>query len=251
MQAYGSVFSKVYNLRWQNFAQQAATCIRSYYETIPGLPHTLLDIACGTGQLALHFLENGYRVTGIDLSDSMLAFAKENAAIYTETGQAHWVQADAAHFSVDGHFGLITSTYDALNHLPDLDALAGCFRSVKKVIEPNGVFIFDLNTLAGLHSGWAGINVVDTEELVLITRGLVDEAHGKAFTNISGCLRAEDGRYDRFSEVMYNTIFRMTDVVELLHQTGFTQITQAGLTTLAQPLDDPEAARRVFFVVQP
>lgn len=39
----------------------------------------ILDIGCGTGRHAIELAARGYRVTGIDLSESMLARARENA----------------------------------------------------------------------------------------------------------------------------------------------------------------------------
>jgi len=40
----------------------------------------VLDVGTGTGLVALMFAEMGHEVTGIDLSDAMLAQARENAA---------------------------------------------------------------------------------------------------------------------------------------------------------------------------
>jgi ubiquinone/menaquinone biosynthesis C-methylase UbiE len=42
--------------------------------------HTVLDAPCGTGRLALHLTERGYRVTAADLSDAMLAVTRETLA---------------------------------------------------------------------------------------------------------------------------------------------------------------------------
>ena len=79
-QAYTAAFAKIYNQRWIRFAQQAAPLIREFYGSLPVSRNhrTLLDLCCGTGQLASHFLENGYVVSGIDLSSDMLAWAREN-----------------------------------------------------------------------------------------------------------------------------------------------------------------------------
>ncbi|MGH2605416.1 MAG: class I SAM-dependent methyltransferase, partial [Anaerolineales bacterium] len=74
MQAYGTAFARVYNLRWSGFARQVAPAIESYYAATAGGKErrSVLDLGCGTGQLAVYFLERGYRVVGIDLSPAML-----------------------------------------------------------------------------------------------------------------------------------------------------------------------------------
>ena len=119
MQAYGRSFAYVYNKRWTGFAHRVAPLIAEFYaSTGTGeARYPVLDLCCGTGQLALHFLEQGYRVTGLDLSEYMLQYASENASSYVESGQAQFVRADASEFSLDQQFGLVASTFDALNHL--------------------------------------------------------------------------------------------------------------------------------------
>ena len=148
MQTYGPLFAKIYNDRWSGFARHAAPALLDYYAGTPAgqarLP--VLDLCCGTGQIALAFLEQGYTVSGLDLSPHMLALAAQNAAGYLETGQARFIQGDAANFSLPPEFGLALSTYDALNHLDSLEALRGCFRSVAAALAPGGSFICDLNT---------------------------------------------------------------------------------------------------------
>src|SRR5512133_2802618 len=40
----------------------------------------ILDVGCGTGRHSIELTKRGYRITGIDLSDSQLALAREKAA---------------------------------------------------------------------------------------------------------------------------------------------------------------------------
>ena len=58
MQAYSASFARLYNLRWGGFAQRVAPIIRDLYESTPlgKVNRSLLDLCCGTGQLAVHFL---------------------------------------------------------------------------------------------------------------------------------------------------------------------------------------------------
>ncbi len=256
MQGYGEGFAAIYNMRWHQFAREAAPRILSLYEKTPLHRHctNVLDIACGSGQLALHFLDHGYSVVGLDLSPAMLAHATANARDheghnYIAEGRARFVEGDAADFAFDERFGLVISTFDALNHLPDMVALKGCFRSTYGVLEPGGLFVFDLNTRFGL-SRWAGINVQEEEDLVLITRGVVAEEEGRAYTQISGFLLQEDGRYTRFGEVAYNTIFDMAEVATALTEAGFGSVTFAAPQALETPLDEPEDYGRVFIIAQ-
>jgi SAM-dependent methyltransferase len=251
MQAYSRGFARIYNLKWINFAAQVAPCIQEFYERtrIGQSNRSLLDVCCGTGQLAVYFLERDYRVTGLDLSEHMLRYARENAAHFVESGQAKFVRADAAGFLLDERFGLIVSTYDALNHLPGDQALKGCFQSVFRVLEPDGYFIFDLNTRAGLMR-WNGINIEDTEESLIVNRGIYDGQSDQALTRITGFVRNPDGSYERFVETAFNTVFDMDTVRRSLLDIGWRDVYFARAQDLSEPIAEPEAEGRVFIVAR-
>jgi SAM-dependent methyltransferase len=262
MQAYNSAFAHIYNERWVDHARYVAPIIRAFYESteVGAKDRRLLDICCGTGQLAVHFLEQGYTVTGIDLSEHMLHYARKNAAQYVEGGQARFLQGDAADFCLDDRYGLVVSTFDALNHLPDKEALRACFQCVHRALVPGGTFLFDLNTRAGLRAKWNGVRVQDTEELFLMDSGAYDEEGNRAWVKITGFVRVQDdatvrenglgggGLYKRFTQVAYNTIFDLAWVRDALLETGYSQVHLSRLDDLGTPLDDPEAEGRAYIV---
>jgi SAM-dependent methyltransferase len=245
MQNYGSIFARIYNERWAGFAQHVAPLIRQYYESINQQHKILLDICCGTGQLARHFLEQGYRVVGIDLSADMLDQARANTADFIT--QAEFLQRDAAAFTLNEQFGLAVSTFDALNHLPDETALRGCFQSVLSSLVSGGIFIFDLNTREGLLQHWNGIHIDDTPELMLVNRAIYSGGD-KAFTWISGFVPTPEGLYERFEETFFNTVFALDDVLNMLLETGFKTAYCAEAHDLKTPVENPEALRRAFIV---
>jgi SAM-dependent methyltransferase len=253
VQAYGSAFAHVYNLRWAGYAQQVAPRLLDWYADLPlsQTNRSILDLGCGTGQLALYCLEQGYHVTGLDLSEAMLAYARENVQAYVQTGQAKFVQGDATRFSLAERFGLVLSTYDALNHLADLPALGNCFRCVRAVLDPAGYFIFDLNTRRGLRQRWNSVQVEESDELALITRGIYDGVSDRAWMKISGFLLAEGGLYERFEETVFNTAFELVRVREALLESGWETVYFARLQDLKTPLADPESEGRVFVVAGP
>jgi SAM-dependent methyltransferase len=254
MQAYGNAFARVYNEKWVHFAQHVAPLIRAFYESTPIAGHSehgksLLDVCCGTGHLALHFLEHGYRVTGVDLSESMLRYAAENTAPYVESGQAGFVHADAAGFTLDEHFGLAVSTFDALNHLPGKEALRGCFESVHALLVPGGFFIFDLNTRAGLAQ-WNGINVRDMPDALIIDRGIYDGESDRAWIKITGFMRTESGLYERFEQVAYNSAFDLAWVRDTLFKVGWQSAYFCRVDDLGMPVVEPEQEGRIFIVAR-
>ncbi|MCL4505702.1 MAG: class I SAM-dependent methyltransferase [Chloroflexi bacterium] len=249
MQAYSSGFAPIYNAKWGGYAIVLAPRIRAYYEGLPigAANRTVLDVACGSGQFARHFLQNGYRVIAFDSSEAMLREAASNVAAYIPTGQVRLFQGDAADFTIDERVGLAVSTYDALNHLDDLAALRSCFRCVYDVVVDDGVFIFDLNTRAGLL-GWNSSAIEDSPELMLISRGRFDEAARRADIHITGFVRTASGLYERFEEKAYNMLFDLGDVKKALEDAGWRDVYLASNIDLAVPLAEPEQERRVFFI---
>lgn len=248
MQAYGEAFARVYNLRWSGFARQVAPLILEFYAATPvgRTQRAVLDLCCGSGHLAVHFLERGYRVVGLDLSEPMLRHARENARAYVESGQAMFVQGDASDFTLAERFGLVVSTYDSLNHLPDEQALRRCFQCVYAVCD--GYFIFDLNTRRGLRR-WNNIQVDDSDEdLLIITQGLYDGHSDRAWTRITGFLRLPSGFYERFEEVVFNTVFDLERVRDALLAVGWKTAYFARAQDLATALENPENEGRVFVV---
>ena len=248
-QAYNDTFARAYNRFWSAFANQHAPRIADFYERteIGRFDRRVLDVCCGTGNLAAHLLARGYALTGIDLSESQLALARELCRPYVDSGQARFLQADASRFTVDGAYGLAVSTYDALNHLPDFEALKGCFQSVFPVLADGGWFVFDLNTRGGLRR-WNNMHVYEMADMVVIDRGLYDGHGERAWTMMSGFLRNADGLYERFEQIAYNTAYDLAQVRQALLDCGWREAHFARGTDLSAPIAEPEMEERVFVV---
>lgn len=232
------------------FSERAVPKIEAFHDST-SLGHcnrSMLDVCCGTGQLAVYLLERGFSVVGIDSSPYMLAHAAANAAQWVEAGTARFVQADAADFDVGRGFGLAVSTYDALNHLSGMDALAACFGCVHAALADDGWFLFDLNTELAFRRQWNGISVQDDEEAMIVSRSVYDAGSRRAFTKLSGFVRSQDGRYDRFEELVPETAFDLKEVEHALRATGFVSVAFADGADPQALTEEPEAKTRVFVV---
>lgn len=124
----------------------------------------ILDLCCGTGQLAAALTRRGFHVTGVDASSAMLAFAEENAP------GATFLAADARTFVPPSVFQAVVSTYDSLNHLLTPDGLTQAFRNVYHALENGGRFVFDLNMEAGYAARWQGSFGIVEDDHVCVVR---------------------------------------------------------------------------------
>jgi len=250
MQAYSQNLARIYDSKWAGFATWVAPVILDFYAaTAVGRENkSVLDLCCGTGRLAVHFLEKGYRTVGLDLSEHMLTYARQNARSYVESGQASFVQGDASNFRLAERFGLVVSTFDALNHFEDEPTLRSCFECARAVCD--GYFIFDLNTRLGLMR-WNSFDLDDSrQDALIISRGIYDGESDKAWTKITGFLRTSNGLFERIDETVFNTAFEMEKVRNALLDVGWTDVYFARISDLKTALSEPEKDGRVFIVAR-
>ena len=109
----------------------------------------VLDIACGTGRIALPLARGGLRVTGIDLAPEMLERARAQSAGLPL--QLHL--ADVRDFTLhDGPFACATMAGHAFQQmLTDADQRA-LFRCIHRHLAPGGLFAFDSRNPNGVET---------------------------------------------------------------------------------------------------
>ncbi|MEI6884356.1 MAG: methyltransferase domain-containing protein [Bacteroidota bacterium] len=107
----------------------------------------ILDVGCGTGRHSIELCKRGYRVTGIDLSDSMLAKAKEKAA--AEKIDIVFMKQDARKLEFIQEFDLAIMLCEGGFPLMETDEMNfEILKSAARAIKNGGKFIF--TTLNGL-----------------------------------------------------------------------------------------------------
>ncbi|MDR5693869.1 MAG: methyltransferase domain-containing protein [Armatimonadota bacterium] len=154
-------FAWFYNRYWGvPFRNQALPVLERLL--LPHIPEhgSILDLCCGTGQLAQTLAERGYQVTGIDGSEEMLRYARENAP------GVELILADARSFTLPSVYYSVVSTFDSLNHIMRLEELTRVFQNVHAVLGDNGLFLFDVNTEEGYQTRWRGSFAIVQEDHV-------------------------------------------------------------------------------------
>lgn len=100
-----------------------------------GADKIALDVGCGgEGRFLRWLVEAGFRVTGLDISETMIALAKERAP------EASFVVSDIVTWSPDASFDLITA-WDSTFHLP-LAAQEPVLKKLCASLNPKGVLLF-------------------------------------------------------------------------------------------------------------
>ena len=101
----------------------------------------LLDLACGTGRMAIHMALQGYQVTGVDIVPEMIARARQKAA--ERSVSIEWVVADARTFRLAKQFPLIYMLMNAFQFLLTREDHEGMLARVREHLQPEGCFIFE------------------------------------------------------------------------------------------------------------
>ncbi len=101
----------------------------------------ILELAVGTGRVAIPLAREGFKITGIDLSDSMTSLGKDKAA---EKGvEIDWVKEDIRDFHLGKKFKLAIFPLNTICHFLRLDELEACLSCVREHLLPDGRFIVD------------------------------------------------------------------------------------------------------------
>ncbi len=103
----------------------------------------LLDLACGTGSLSVEMSKLGYDVIGVDYSTDMLSEAIQKSNNCGEN--ILFLCQPMQELDLYGTVDCVVCALDSLNHINKND-LVETFKRVSMFLNPNGFFIFDLNT---------------------------------------------------------------------------------------------------------
>jgi len=105
----------------------------------------ILDLACGTGNMTMRLYSRGYNVSGVDISEKMLAIAKEKSSI--KNYKIPFFCQDMREFNVNKKFDAIVSFTDGYNYLMSENDIRKSFARVFDSLNDNGVFIFDMSSI--------------------------------------------------------------------------------------------------------
>src|SRR5437879_6549588 len=101
----------------------------------------LLDLACGTGRMAIRMAELGYQVTGVDIMPEMIARARQKAA--KQAVSIEWVVADARTFHLQKQFPFIYMLENVFQFFLTREDQEAMLARVREHLLPEGCFLFE------------------------------------------------------------------------------------------------------------
>jgi ubiquinone/menaquinone biosynthesis C-methylase UbiE len=234
--AYGE-FAKYYDLMgWNQFARICAPRLRAFFKIRSAKPETILNLACGTGELEKLLSNTGIKFTGVDASKEMLKIARKKCPRFK------FVLGDAASVRLKKKFDMVLMLFDSANHLNSLSHLKRTFKNVRLHLKEDGFFIFDINTEEGLKN-WAESSIRRSHYYTVIVMSKFNQDKMKAYTHIEAFIK-EGKRHKQVIQKVTEIAFTPADI--------FNSLTDAGLGKIAVSSfnvdEEIEEAKRLWFV---
>lgn len=210
-----------------------------------GKAQQVLDLACGSGSLALELAARGVDVIGVDGSRDMLAIAREKAE--EAAAEVMFLCQDMRELDLYGTVDGAVCMLDSLSHLCDTKDVQEVLRRLGLFIAPDGLLVFDVNT-PYKHREVLGDNafVFEEDEFMCVWRNRYLPARCEVSMQLDFFLE-EDGSYARYSDTVRERAYAMATWNKLLAEAGFECLAVYGERDFDAPTAD---AQRWVFVAR-
>ena len=204
-------------------------------------PRTVVDLACGTGSVALLLARQGLQVTAVDMSEDMLCIAAQKAQELDVPPRFICQKLQQLHLprGVD----LAVCALDSMDYITDPKDCEEAIRRVYRVLNPGGCFIFDVNTPEKLRAMDGQVFLDEDDDVYCVWRGEFDDA-----TNICSygmdLFQRVGNHWQRSFEEHREYAYSAQQLTGWLKKAGFTSIRVYG----DRKLSPPEAGEQRIFI---
>lgn len=247
MEAYKS-FAQVYDLfmndiPYDKWIEYLINIWRKYNYK----PKLIAELGCGTGNITIELAKKNYDMIGIDISEDMLTVAKEKSI--KEKSDILYLLQDMREFELYGTVDCIISLFDSLNYIRDEKDLLNIFKLVNNYLNPNGLFIFDMNTEYKFSKLLNSNTFAETtEDVAYIWENFYDETKKINEYYINFFIKeGETNKYKRFEEFHYEKCYNIDTIKKLLAQSELKLLGVYDAFTFNEPLENSE---RIYFIAQ-
>ena len=206
----------------------------------------LLDLGCGTGSLTELLAERGYDMIGIDYSEEMLDLAMEKRM---ESGKdILYLCQDMREFELYGTVAAVVSICDCMNYITEPEDLVTVFELVNNYLDPEGIFIFDLNTEYKYETVMGDCTIAeDREDSSFIWENQYEKSEKINIYDVSIFIREKEDLYRKYHETHYQRAYSLDEVREALEDAGMEFVAAYDAFTKEPPKADSE---RIYVVAR-
>ena len=209
-------------------------------------PTLLLDVACGTGGFSLQFAKNGIDVIGADPSPEMLGKARQK--LVKEGIEALLLCQSAEELDLYGTMDGAICCLDSLNHIIDSDELKRSIKRIALFLEPERLFIFDVNTEYKHNKVLSGKTyTAETDNCFCVWRNSECDSDGIVDISLDFFIENDDGSYNRSFEDFSERAYSKDYLKECIKAAGLETVAVLGDMSFSNPTDTEE---RIIFVTR-
>ncbi|MBB6673942.1 class I SAM-dependent DNA methyltransferase [Cohnella nanjingensis] len=251
---YDRLMEEMPYAEWMSFARR---CWERY-----GTPRTVVDLGCGTGNIAIPMAKSGFRVFGIDLSADMLSVARskweatpQRGAIRArdEDGSIRWLQQDMRDWELPEPADCVISFCDSLNYLTEPEDIVATLRQTYAGLANGGLFLFDVHAPEQLaRYGEEQPFVLDERDVAYLWTCEYDAVRQEVEHDLTFFVREDSAGagsplYRRFEESHVQRAYDPAWLAEQLRAAGFELLHRCA----DFEWDEPDASsERLFFVAR-
>ncbi len=187
---------------------------------LPSMPHSVLDLGCGTGNHDLPLARRGYRVTGLDRSADQLAVARGKAR--AASASVRFVRADMRSFRMTQAFDAAVCMFGAFGYLTTTADATACLRSVRRHLPAGGLFVFEFWHTPAVHPRQDWFHKAGPDfELIRLGAGRFDARRRLLSVEYRFFVLRAGRLTDRFDETHVLRTYTVPEMRGLLGRAGF------------------------------
>lgn len=211
-------------------------------------PNQIVELGCGTGEIALRLAENGYQITGVDLSSQMLTIAEEKAR--SKNLQIPFIMQDIRNLEGFSNVDLFISYCDVMNYITEEADLKKTFENIYRSLSKDGLFIFDIHNLYYAENNLIGSTFADvTDDLAYIWKCHRGDYPGEMFHEMHFFVRHEGESYTHFTEEHHERTYAVNTYEQLLLDVNFKSVQFVSDFQLKSPFNE-KMSERIFIIAQ-
>ncbi|MBO4913543.1 MAG: class I SAM-dependent methyltransferase [Butyrivibrio sp.] len=205
----------------------------------------IVELGCGTGSFTLNMAKRGYDIIGIDMSSDMLDIARKKTA--SEGLDVMYLEQDMRELDLYCTCGTVLSVCDSVNYLLEDDDVIETFKLVNNFLFPNGVFIFDFNTLHKYRDVIGDVTIAENREdcSFIWDNYYHEEEHINEYDLTIFAKCGEGDVFKRSVETHYQRGYTLEEMKSFVEKSGLKFIACYDADTHEAPTDESE---RIYIV---